>query len=89
MMLQMICLACSWGLIIFLIVTTFNHFKRGINYLKRLHQIPCSRCAFFTNNYLLKCTVHPQDAGTEAAIYCRDFEPQSTVRSPGDCSYRH
>jgi hypothetical protein len=38
-----------------------------------MHQIPCSRCGFFTNNYRLKCTVHPLAANTEAAIDCTDY----------------
>lgn len=33
--------------------------RDGYIRLRRLHQIPCSRCAFFTGDYRLKCTVHP------------------------------
>ncbi len=43
--------------------------------LKRLHQVPCSHCAFFTGDYRLKCTVHPCTALSEAAIHCLDYEP--------------
>lgn len=47
----------------------------GIARLKRLHQIPCSRCAYFTGNYYLKCPVHPCKALSEEAINCLDYEP--------------
>jgi hypothetical protein len=51
--------------------------RDGFLRLRRLHQIPCDRCSFFTGEYRLKCTVHPCEAFTEAAIACRDFEPTS------------
>lgn len=47
----------------------------GVARLKRLHQIPCSRCAYFTGDYRLKCTVHPCKALTEDALDCRDYAP--------------
>jgi hypothetical protein len=53
--------------------------------LRRLHQVPCSRCAFYTGDYRLKCTVHPCKALSEEAIACLDYEPISSdklVRSP-------
>ncbi len=40
---------------------------------KRLHQIPCANCQFFTGDYHLKCTVRPKQALTEEAIYCSDY----------------
>lgn len=33
--------------------------KDGVARLRRLHQIPCDRCVFFTGDYRLKCTVYP------------------------------
>ena len=47
--------------------------KQGVNHLKRLHQIPCDNCAYFTGDYRLKCTVNPTIAMSETAIGCRDF----------------
>lgn len=41
---------------------------------KRMHQIPCSNCRFFTNDYRLKCTVNPHIANTEQAIDCPDCD---------------
>ncbi|MFN6568362.1 hypothetical protein [Dendronalium sp. ChiSLP03b] len=54
-------------------------FKKGTNYLKILHQIPCHACEYFTNDYRLKCTVHPIKAGSEQAIGCIDFEPKTSA----------
>ena len=39
-----------------------------------MHQIPCSKCIFFTGDYRLKCTVKPQIANTEKAIACGDYQ---------------
>ena len=47
--------------------------KQAIFHLKRLHQIPCDKCAYFTGDYRLKCTVNPMMAMSEKAIGCRDF----------------
>ncbi|MDB9313979.1 hypothetical protein PN462_12775 [Spirulina sp. CS-785/01] len=49
--------------------------QNGLAYFKRLHQIPCNNCTFFTGDYYLKCTIHPYTACSEQAINCRDFEP--------------
>jgi len=57
-------------------------FKSGISYVKRLHQIPCSRCTFFTGDYRLKCTVHPYSALTETALNCSDYEPHNNEKKP-------
>jgi hypothetical protein len=47
--------------------------KQGVSHLKRLHQIPCCRCQYFTGDYRLKCPVQPLIACTEESINCRDF----------------
>ncbi|WP_337906916.1 hypothetical protein [Iningainema tapete] len=49
--------------------------RYGIATVKRLHQIKCADCQFFTGDYHLKCTVHPSFALTEEAINCSDFYP--------------
>nr|WP_071588415.1 hypothetical protein [Chlorogloeopsis fritschii] len=68
---------CAWGISILSFWTIVLSFKKGMGHLKRLHQIPCSGCEYFTNDYRLKCTVHPINACTEEAIDCRDFEPKN------------
>lgn len=44
---------------------------------KEMHQIPCTKCCFFTGDYRLKCTVNPNAANTEQAIDCPDFREHS------------
>ncbi|MEL6136824.1 MAG: hypothetical protein AAFQ61_07640 [Cyanobacteria bacterium J06626_23] len=59
--------------------------NQGIRYLKRLHQIPCSRCTYFTGDYRLKCTVDPFAALTEAAIGCPDYHPAGQEQRISGC----
>ena len=72
----------AWATIALLFWSAWNTLREGITTLKRLHQIPCDRCAFFTGDYRLKCTVRPIDALTENAIDCRDFEEVPYYYSP-------
>jgi hypothetical protein len=62
----------SLGFFCALAVATENSISR----LKKIHQIPCNRCAFYTGEYRLKCTVRPCQAFTEEAIACLDWEPK-------------
>ncbi len=48
--------------------------RDGVRRLRRLHQIPCHRCAFYTGSPYLKCPVHPSRALSEEAIGCLDYE---------------
>ena len=66
---------CAWSFAFLFIWSILRQSGTGVNYLNKLHQIPCSGCAFFTNDYRLKCTVHPVKALSEDAIGCLDFEP--------------
>ncbi|MEM6401730.1 MAG: hypothetical protein AAF757_16100 [Cyanobacteria bacterium P01_D01_bin.116] len=61
-------------LMIIFSITVVRAFKQGAEQLKKLHQIPCYKCDFFTNDYRLKCTVHPTIACSEEALGCIDFE---------------
>jgi len=55
------------------LVTVWSAIKDGVANAKRMQQIPCSHCQFFTNDYRLKCTIHPSVANSEQAINCRDY----------------
>lgn len=63
--------------------------KAGISQLKRLHQVPCSGCVFFTGDYRLKCTVHPSKALSEDALNCLDFEPMTSQYPCGNKRLSH
>lgn len=56
---------CGWSVASFVVDTVAK--------AKVMHQIPCTRCRFFTGDYRLKCTVNPQIANTEEAIDCKDY----------------
>jgi hypothetical protein len=64
----------AWGLVSYFVYSLGNTSVEGWKQLRRMHQVPCSRCLYFTGDYNLKCSVRPCDALTEQAIGCRDFE---------------
>ncbi len=74
-----VCAVLAWLLMLAGSWSLWRSLRGGWAMSKRLHQIPCSHCRFFTGNYLLKCTVHPDTALSEAAIQCRDYRTQSQV----------
>ena len=72
-----ICFITAWGLIILVSWGTWSAVRDSVTSAKKMHQIPCANCEFFTGDYHLKCTVHPATALSEDAIHCRDYEPTS------------
>lgn len=72
---------CIWTILGSLLWTVWIALRQGWRNLKRLHQIPCDRCAYFTGEQCLKCAVHPTKAFTEDAIECLDYQPKT--RCPG------
>lgn len=70
-----LCLVSIVSLLTILLWSIWIATQDGIARLKRLHQVPCSGCVYFTGDYRLKCTVHPCKALTEDAINCIDYEP--------------
>ena len=68
---------CAWTVTILLAWKFMVSFQKGMSYVKRLHEIPCHACEYFTNDYRLKCTVRPMTACSEDAIACPDFEPKT------------
>jgi hypothetical protein len=68
------CIVSIWALLVGLFWAIGVAVQDGVQRLKRLHQVPCDRCLYFTGDYRLKCTIHPCKALTEEAIGCRDYE---------------
>ncbi|MEM8808227.1 MAG: hypothetical protein AAGF01_19575 [Cyanobacteria bacterium P01_G01_bin.38] len=68
------------GALLLCVWCCLNVLQQGTRYVRQLHDIPCSQCAYFTGDYRLKCTVSPTAALTEAAIGCPNYEP--TLRQP-------
>ncbi len=73
---------CLWLVLVGFLWSIGEAFMQGRANLQRLHQIPCCSCTFFTNDHRLKCPVHPNQALTEEAIDCLDYEP--AVRRSAD-----
>ena len=76
-MITIFCAFCVWLIIFLLIYSGLQTFSKGTNYVKILHEVPCAGCEYFTNDYRLKCTVHPVKACSPEALGCLDFEPKT------------
>ncbi len=76
---KVFCFSCAWGMLFFGVLSFLMCFRKGLNHIKKLHQVPCARCEYFTNDYRLKCTVQPIIACSEDAISCRDFAPRTST----------
>ncbi|MDX2099170.1 MAG: hypothetical protein SFW36_15440 [Leptolyngbyaceae cyanobacterium bins.59] len=70
-----LCFVAAWALIILVVWTTIASLRDSLSSAKKMHQVPCANCKFFTRDYHLKCTVHPSDALSEVAINCPDYDP--------------
>jgi hypothetical protein len=79
---------CVWSSLTVFLWSIWLAFRDGIVHLKRLHQIPCPNCLYFTGDYRLKCTVNPCSALTEEAIGCRDFAPNPMPLTCSKCCKR-
>lgn len=72
-----LCFILAWTFAVLALWSVWAAMRDSITTGKRLHQIPCPNCQFFTGDYHLKCTVHPSTALTEEAIDCPDYCPQT------------
>lgn len=68
-----ICFILTWIFLLTLASTLYSACNDTAAKAKKMHQIPCSNCQYFTNDYRLKCTIQPMIANTEQAIGCRDY----------------
>ena len=73
-MLPIVLQVCAWGLTGFCAYSLYQSMVQTFQLASRMHQVPCSQCQYFTQDYFLKCTVHPHRALSEDAIGCRDVE---------------
>lgn len=73
-MLPIVLRVLAWSLTGFCVYSLCQSAIQTFQVASRMHQVPCSQCQYFTQDYFLKCTVHPHRALSEDAIGCRDFE---------------
>ena len=62
-----------WTMLVLFLLALLLAVEEGIQNLRRLHQIPCHRCQYYTGSHYLKCPVHPIRALSEEAIGCHDY----------------
>ncbi|WP_138499149.1 hypothetical protein [Nostoc sp. PA-18-2419] len=72
-----ICFVVAWAVILLIILNLWAAARDSVTTAKQMHQIPCTGCQYFTDNYRLKCTVRPSVANTEEAIDCSDYQPKT------------
>ncbi|MEH2036471.1 hypothetical protein [Nostoc sp.] len=72
-----ICFVVAWTVTILVVLSLWTAARDSVSTAKQMHQIPCTGCQFFTDDYRLKCTVRPSIANTEEAIHCRDYQPKT------------
>lgn len=71
-----------WAIVLIFVLSILLAVSDGIQRLRRLHQVPCCRCRYYSNSPYLKCPVHPCDAGSEKALGCPDYQPAVCQPSP-------
>lgn len=76
-----ICFVSAWLIVLMTAWSIWSTIRETAVRTRRLHQIPCANCQYFTSSYHLKCTVHPGIALTEDAIDCMDYESKDLVRA--------
>lgn len=76
-LLKLVCFVVAWSFVFLLVWSIWTALQDAVNRAAQMHKIPCSNCQFFTENYQLKCTVHPSIALSEAAIGCPDHQTVS------------
>jgi hypothetical protein len=72
-----ICFVGAWTLMILVVLSLWTAARDSVTTAKLMHQIPCTGCQYFTDDYRLKCTVRPSIANTEEAIDCSDYQPKT------------
>ena len=73
-------LVCIGLILLGFLGSLWSGWRQGWAHLRRLHQIPCSNCAFFTDEYNLKFALHPHNALNEAAIGCLGYEASALLQ---------
>ena len=69
-----LCFMVTWSTVAITIWNIARNLRSGIENVRQMHRIPCSRCQYATNSHYLKCSIQPFTAFSEEAIGCMDFE---------------
>jgi hypothetical protein len=82
-MMQFLRALTAWTVLALGLVQVLRMLTEGTAHARRLHQIPCADCQYFSGDYTLKCALHPSRAGTLEAIDCGDFADRRLSASGG------
>ncbi|PSR16715.1 hypothetical protein C8255_16405 [filamentous cyanobacterium CCP3] len=63
-----------WAMVLTFVLAVLLAVNDGLQRLRRLHQVPCFRCRYYTGSPYLKGPVRPVDAASEVALCCTDYE---------------
>ncbi|MBD2462328.1 hypothetical protein H6G89_14875 [Oscillatoria sp. FACHB-1407] len=74
-----LCFVFAWLVMLMVAWSIWSAVRDSFTNAKQMHRIPCANCQFFTNDYHLKCTVHPDTALSEEAVSCMDYEPTRSM----------
>ena len=72
-----VCFVSAWLIVLLAVWNIWAAARDSIKTAKQMHQIPCPGCRYFTDDYRLKCTIHPSIANTEEAIECLDYQAKT------------
>ena len=76
-----ICIIIAWSMVALGIWQVVAATRDGVQRAQTMHRIPCADCSFFTNQAVLKCPLHPNQAMSEEAIDCTDFETANPTQA--------
>ncbi|MCY7274799.1 MAG: hypothetical protein LH702_13980 [Phormidesmis sp. CAN_BIN44] len=68
-----LCFVAIWAAVVCVISNTWKPSRKEIERSRQTAQLPCKKCAYFSNNPYVKCAVNPQIAMTRSANDCGDF----------------
>ncbi|WOD40744.1 hypothetical protein [Nodosilinea sp. E11] len=77
-----------WVMVLLFVLALLLAIQDGLQRLRRLHQVPCFRCRYYTGSPYLKCPVRPRDAASEAALCCPDYEIADVRPTPSPAKPR-
>ncbi len=69
-----LCFVAIWAAVVCVISNTWKPSRKEIESSRQTAQLPCKKCAYFSNNPYVKCAVNPHVAMTRSANDCGDFQ---------------
>ena len=74
-----LCFVAIWATVVCVISNTWKPSRKEIERSQQTAQLPCKKCAYFSNNPYVKCAVNPHIAMTKSANDCGDFQSREQI----------